>query len=310
MTITDAEIENWFKDFEDQTMDRKSIGIISHTEDLAELMVAFANNKFTSHEFGGRIIIGIDKNGNMDNLTAIQGHEELIMNVARTKCIPSLSPQFEKISYKGGVLYIITIPKMTDVPYQLKTEKGNVHKIRVGSTIREPTYEELRKLYSLNLDNNLNVDLPTDGLFLKLLLKLGRWYVNRYYETQDVLLKKETKILKLIGISLFLPIFVFVLWRMITHTFNIDYDVPVIMGLTFVMIGAVPCFLTMKLIGSRKCKNCDLNFAYEKIRSKLLDEKQFHTSDDTKKTIRIINNTFACYSCDHHTDDKIVEYTP
>jgi hypothetical protein len=308
MDISNTDIDNWFKDFEDQIMDRKSIGILSHPDDLASLMVAFANNKSTRQEFGGRIIIGIDNNGTMDNFTPKQGHEELIMDVARGKCLPALSPHFEKIGYNGGFLYVVTIPKMTDTPYQLKTKNGNIHKIRVGSTVRDPTYLELRGLYSLNNANQLNVDLLPDGLFVKLLLKLGRWYVMKIRRVSDVPLEKEVKVLRIIGCMLVAPVSIFTLWRALTHTFNLSYDVQLIFGLTFIMLGAAPCFSTIKLIKTRKCDKCKFNFAYEKIHSKLVDEKQFHTIDGRQKIMRIINDIFTCHFCNYEKETTIVDY--
>lgn len=50
MPVTAEDVKRWSINFESQTMDLKSYGILSHVEDLAGLMVAFANNKFVSQD--------------------------------------------------------------------------------------------------------------------------------------------------------------------------------------------------------------------------------------------------------------------
>jgi hypothetical protein len=154
MTSSD-EIKEWMKNFENQTMDFKSHQILSHAYDLADLMVAFANNKFVTKPYGGKIIIGIDDQHELEFFIPKQQHEEHIVNIARDKCYPSIYPEFEKIDIENQTVYVITIPKMTTTPYQIITNYGKSHRIRVGSSIREPTIEELSKLYSNNVEENV-----------------------------------------------------------------------------------------------------------------------------------------------------------
>ena len=131
---------------ESQVFDRKSKGILSHANDLAELMVAFGNNKFVSEDFGGVIVIGINDDGTFEELEPKQGHEEMIMNVAQQNIYPPMTPTFEVVSDSTRNVYAITIPKMTTTPYGLKTSDGVVYKKRVGSTIRSIGYDELKLL--------------------------------------------------------------------------------------------------------------------------------------------------------------------
>lgn len=147
MTITSDDVKKWVEQWEGQTLDFKSNGILSHADDLAELIVAFGNNKFVSENYGGRIVIGVNDNKELENFEAKQGHEESIMNIARDKCYPSINPKFEVVKIENSQVYVITIPKMTNIPYQLVTNKGKIHKIRVGSTTRDPTSHELTALY-------------------------------------------------------------------------------------------------------------------------------------------------------------------
>jgi len=147
MTITEDNVKNWIKQWEGQTLDFKSYEILSHSHDLAELMVAFGNNKFVSEDFGGRIVIGVNNKKHFESFEAKQGHEESIMNIARNNCYPSTNPKFEVVKIDSSQVYVVTVPKMTNTPFQLITNKGRIHKIRVGSTIRDPTPEELQALY-------------------------------------------------------------------------------------------------------------------------------------------------------------------
>ena len=148
MIITDQDVKQWIKNLEGQTIDFKSYDILSHAHDLAELMVAFGNNKFVSEDYGGKIIIGINNQKEIEHFEAKQGHEELIMNVARDKCSPSIHPEFQDVKVDDNHVYVITIPKMTEIPFQLIGKDGKTHRIRIGSTIREPNSQELEKLYS------------------------------------------------------------------------------------------------------------------------------------------------------------------
>jgi len=155
MAISCEEVKEWITIWENNTHDFKSCGILSHPEDIAELMVAFGNNKFVSEDFGGRIIIGVeDATHEIENFEVKTGHEEHIMNIARDKCYPSIHPTFEIVSCEEKHVYVITIPKMTETPYQIITKEGKSHRIRVGTTIREPTSEELSMLYNQKSDTH------------------------------------------------------------------------------------------------------------------------------------------------------------
>lgn len=146
MTLSFDDIQYMNQNFEGQIFDRKSIGILSHPNDLAELMVAFGNNKFVSEDFGGIILIGINDNGEYEEFETKQGHEELIMNVAQQNIYPPMTPEFEVVSSGEKNVYAVTIPKMTTTPYSLKTKDGFVYKKRVGSTIRNALFEEVESL--------------------------------------------------------------------------------------------------------------------------------------------------------------------
>ena len=145
MTVSFDDLKHMIDNFENQIFDRKSQKIFSDPSRLAALMVAFGNNKDVSSDYGGIIVIGVDDKGNYENLIPEQGHEELIMNVAQDKIFPPMVPNFEVVRGDDKTVYVVTIPKMTDVPYALKTDKGYIYKRKVGSTIRNLTFDALQR---------------------------------------------------------------------------------------------------------------------------------------------------------------------
>ena len=141
------ELETIIKQGEGQTVDFKESSILSDPLKLAKLMVAFANNLHVSTKYGGLILIGVKDDGSLEGMKSKQGHEEHLMNIARDKCEPSITPQFEVVKLNGCDVYILTIPKMTKYPHAVKLQDMNVHFIRVGTTVRVATPEELQELF-------------------------------------------------------------------------------------------------------------------------------------------------------------------
>jgi len=159
MSLTFADVDYMKNHLENDVFDQKSIGILSEPEHLAKEMVSFGNNKFVSENFGGIIVIGINKDGDYENFEPKQGHEEFVMNVARDRIVPPMRPKFEVISSDDARnVYVITIPKMLNTPYGLKTEKGIVYKTRVGSTVRDISPDELAELHLVSTKNSAETE--------------------------------------------------------------------------------------------------------------------------------------------------------
>lgn len=144
--IDEILINQWIEKGEGPTIDFKNSGILSHPDDLAKIMTAFANNKFICESHGGQILIGVDDNGDISGVDYKKGHEESIMNIARDKINPSIIPQFEKININEKTIYVVTIPKTTSQIHSLISKVGNVYLIRVGSTNRSANSNELERL--------------------------------------------------------------------------------------------------------------------------------------------------------------------
>jgi len=139
---TPSELTELIKQLEGPMLDFKRSDILSHSNELAKLMVAFTNT------MGGKILIGIDDERNIEGMSAKKEHEEFIMNIARDKSDPPISPRFEIVKIDGSDVYIVTIPRFKYLPHGLKTLSGKVYYIRVGSTVREASPQELQILFS------------------------------------------------------------------------------------------------------------------------------------------------------------------
>lgn len=106
---------------------------------LAEEIVAFANGE------GGEIWLGVDDNGNAIGIS--RSYEEDIMNICRIAVIPPLRPEYEDIPIENGKyqqIACVKISKGVDRPYY--TSKNRYY-IRVGTTKRIASREELIRLF-------------------------------------------------------------------------------------------------------------------------------------------------------------------
>jgi len=134
-------VEELIQSGEGQTVDFKKSDILSDKIKLAKLMVAFANST------GGRILIGICDDGSKEGMSAKKEHERHIMNIARDKCAPPIVPDFSVINTPKGDIYVVEVLRFKKHPHAVKTREGNVHFIRVGSTVREADPSELALLF-------------------------------------------------------------------------------------------------------------------------------------------------------------------
>ncbi len=139
-------IKKWIEQGEGLTIDFKNSGILSHVDGLARAMTAFANNKYICEPHGGKLLIGVTDNGLIEGVNYDKQHEETIMNVARDKIDPPIIPKFDKIEIDKKTVYVVTIPKTISTIHELRTKGRLTPLIRVGSTIRSPSQNELMQL--------------------------------------------------------------------------------------------------------------------------------------------------------------------
>lgn len=110
-------------------------------QDLAKELVAFSNLE------GGMVILGVEDDGSIFGLTR-ENLEEWVMSTCRDKIRPAIIPFFEVIR---GIepdkdLAIIRVERGFDV-HSLWHNNRNTYYIRVGSQTREPTSQELGRLF-------------------------------------------------------------------------------------------------------------------------------------------------------------------
>lgn len=106
---------------------------------LAEEIVGFANSE------GGEIWLGVEDDGTVSGLT--RNYEEDVINICRTLCIPPIHPDYEQFEIQGRQVACVRIPRGKDKPYYTTRHK---YFIRVGSTKRIASHEELMRLFQLS----------------------------------------------------------------------------------------------------------------------------------------------------------------
>ena len=109
--------------------------------DLARELVAFSNLN------GGRILLGVDDNQEVCGLTR-DNLEDWVMTACRDKIRPGIIPFFEMARdvEPGMDIAIVEVPRGFDV-HSLWHNNRNTYHIRVGSQSREPTSQELGRLF-------------------------------------------------------------------------------------------------------------------------------------------------------------------
>lgn len=110
------------------------------SDDVARVMVALAN------AYGGKIFVGVSdagviKGGIPDDL------EERIMNISRHNIDPPLIPSYQEVQTSRGRVGVIGIASGFEKPYYCMRRGRRTPYIRVGSTTREASREELHRLF-------------------------------------------------------------------------------------------------------------------------------------------------------------------
>ena len=110
-------------------------------DQLAKELVAFSNLE------GGMVLLGVDDDQAVVGLTR-RDLESWVMTTCRDKIRPGIIPYFEVIRgvEPGRDVAIVRVPRGRDVHSQWHHNK-NTYFIRVGSQSREPTPEELGRLF-------------------------------------------------------------------------------------------------------------------------------------------------------------------
>jgi len=122
---------------ENATVEFKSAEV--RAESVAREMVAFANTH------GGTLLLGVEDSGALSGVTR-EGCEEWIANIARSNVVPALAPSTSVLEVAGKKIWVVEVSRGPHKPYQ--TVDGKFW-IRVGSTNRQATKEELSRLFQM-----------------------------------------------------------------------------------------------------------------------------------------------------------------
>lgn len=108
---------------------------------LAKELVAFSNLS------GGMVLLGVEDDGTISGVTR-PALEEWVMSACRDKIRPAIIPFFEMIRAvePGRDVAVVRVPPGFDV-HSLWHNNRNTYFIRVGTQSREPTPEELGRLF-------------------------------------------------------------------------------------------------------------------------------------------------------------------
>lgn len=111
------------------------------SHELARELVAFSNL------YGGMVILGVDDDGSVAGLSRDR-LEEWVMNACRDKIRPGIIPFFEivKEAEPGRDVAIVRVPRGGYV-HSKWHNNGHTYHIRVGTQSREPSQEELGRLF-------------------------------------------------------------------------------------------------------------------------------------------------------------------
>lgn len=113
---------------------------LDNPDSIASEIVAFLNSE------GGNLIIGIKDNGEVVGIEDFKKLEEQVNNICRFNCIPECVPAIDIEKVREKNIAVINISKGVDKPY--RTNQGHYY-IRVGSTKRKASREELSRLFQM-----------------------------------------------------------------------------------------------------------------------------------------------------------------
>ncbi|HZO92593.1 MAG TPA: ATP-binding protein [Candidatus Baltobacteraceae bacterium] len=124
------------------------------SEGFARELVAFSNGA------GGTILLGVRDDGSIAGLarfSATHELEEWVMNVARDAVRPPIIPLFQVVrGVEGRDIAAVSVTRGYDVYAMLRNNSLRYY-IRVGSTCREASTEELQRLFQRR--NRIHVEL-------------------------------------------------------------------------------------------------------------------------------------------------------
>lgn len=139
MSMTRTELLETIHNGENSGVEFKRDVVQNH--DLARELVAFSNFQ------GGRVLLGVEDDGSVSGITR-DNLEEWVMTACRDKVRPGLIPFYEVVKdvEPGKDVAVVRVSRGFDVQTLWHNTK-NAYYIRVGTQSREPSPEELSRLF-------------------------------------------------------------------------------------------------------------------------------------------------------------------
>jgi hypothetical protein len=287
-------ILNLIKEGEGELLEWKDSRIFDNSFRFARSMSAMANLK------GGLILIGVKDDGTVEGIKYEKGHEELIMNIASEKCDPPIRPQFAKVSVPNErYVYVVRLTGRKNGPFHgVKTKDGLVYFIRVGSTIREMSPNELSKSESKGVEIE-PYTFEEKGLLIvteKLLSSISR---RRHWS-----LEKTMLVLGVVGalsvagsISL---IFVSALSKFAPSS---NYRLWIYALLTvWLVLGTYLCVSVPSIAAETRCPVCKAFFKFRIVKKEILSKRKKNEEFEEWK----VRNQRHCDACGY--EEEKVEY--
>ncbi len=129
--MPDEEIYRLIEHGEGERLEFKEEQVTAAT--LAKAFVAFSNRH------GGRVVIGVDKDGHIRGVGDWPALEEKIRNAALNNCRPPLSVQVSRHETADGLVVVVDVPEGTEKPYSA----NRVYYVRDGLRSRIASRLEL-----------------------------------------------------------------------------------------------------------------------------------------------------------------------
>jgi ATP-dependent DNA helicase RecG len=172
MTYSGSDILSVVKNGENSFVEFKEKNV--RAESIAKELAAFLNFE------GGAIYIGISDNGQILGVDDDREYEEWVMNICRNSVYPPVIPAYEEIGIGDRKVIRIQVGKGTSKPYS--TTGNNRYYIRVGSTSREPSQQELIRL--LQESNQLHYEITP--VFNTSVKDISKGRLQDYFEKRGI----------------------------------------------------------------------------------------------------------------------------
>lgn len=138
--MTPIEIADLLRQGEDSTLEFKRDDVQNH--DLAKELVAFLNLE------GGAVLLGVEDDGSISGVTR-ERLEEWVAELCRTKIEPPVVPvlSWARDAEPGLDVLVVRVTLGPNKPYARVHNARKTYFIRVGSTSREASREELERMF-------------------------------------------------------------------------------------------------------------------------------------------------------------------